>query len=88
MKKIMGTKTGQRGRYICKVGYYDIYAKDNLKPKKESKFKWVKGEVQSTDYVVIHAKKTLSTGHKTKQDAVNKAVELLGDNYKKIYQLN
>ena len=37
----MGTKTGQRGRYICKVGHYDIYAKDNLRPKKESKNKWV-----------------------------------------------
>ena len=27
----MGTKTGQRGRYICKVGFYDIYAKDQIK---------------------------------------------------------
>ena len=73
----MGTKTGQRGRYICKVGYYDIYAKDNLKPKKESKFKWLKGEVQSTDYVIIHAKKTIKSGFKTKDLAVSAAKELL-----------
>lgn len=72
----MGTKTGQRGRYICKVGYYDIYAKDNLKPKKESKFKWLKGEVQSTDYVIIHGKKTIKSGFKTKELAVAAAKEL------------
>ena len=83
----MGTKTGQRGRYICKVGHYDIYAKDNLRPKKESKFKWVKGEVQSTDYVILHAKKTIKSGLKTKEIAVNEAKELLGENFKKIYNL-
>lgn len=73
----MGTKTGQRGRYICKVGHYDIYAKDNLRPKKESKFKWVKGEVQSTDYVILHAKKTIKSGLKTKELAVESAKELM-----------
>ena len=62
----MGTKTGQRGRYICKVGFYDIYAKDNLKTKKETKAKWIKGEVISTDYVITHAKKTIQSGFKTK----------------------
>ena len=83
----MGTKTGQRGRYICKVGHYDIYAKDNLRPKKESKFKWLKGEVQSTDYVILHAKKIIKSGLKTKEIAVNEAKELLGENFKKIYNL-
>ena len=39
----MATKSGNKGRYICKVGFYDIYAKDTLKPAKDSKFKWVKG---------------------------------------------
>ena len=33
----MATKSGNKGRYICKVGFYDIYAKDTLKPKKENK---------------------------------------------------
>ena len=32
----MATKSGNKGRYICKVGYLDIYAKDSLKPKKET----------------------------------------------------
>ena len=27
----MATKGGLRGRYICKVGFYDVYAKDTLK---------------------------------------------------------
>jgi len=74
----MATKSGNKGRYICKVGFYDIYAKDTLKPKKESKFKWLKGEVKSTEYVVYHSKKTIEKGLKTKDMAVIKAVELLG----------
>jgi len=61
----MATKSGNKGRYICKVGFYDIYAKDTLKPRKESKFKWIKGEVKSTDYVVYHAKKVIEKGLKT-----------------------
>jgi ribosomal protein S16 len=72
----MGTKTGQRGRYICKVGFYDIYAKDNLKTKKETKAKWIKGEVISTDYVIAHAKKTIESGFKTKDLAIEKAKSL------------
>ena len=74
----MATKSGNKGRYICKVGFYDIYAKDTLKPKKESKFKWLKGDVKSTEYVVYHSKKAIEKGLKTKDMAVIKAVELLG----------
>ena len=74
----MATKSGNKGRYICKVGFYDIYAKDTLKPKKDSKYKFTKGEVKSTEYVVYHAKKVIEKGLKTKDLAVTKAVELLG----------
>lgn len=73
----MATKSGNKGRYICKVGFYDIYAKDTLKPRKESKFKWLKGEVKSTEYVVLHAKKVVEKGLKTKDLAVTKATELM-----------
>jgi len=82
----MATKSGNKGRYICKVGFYDIYAKDTLKPKKESKFKWLKDEVKSTEYVVYHAKKVIEKGLKTKDMAVTKAVELLGPK-KELYSL-
>ena len=82
----MATKSGNKGRYICKVGFYDIYAKDTLKPKKESKFKWLKGEVKSTDYVVYHSKKVIEKGLKTKDMAVTKAIELLGSK-KELYSL-
>jgi len=74
----MATKSGNKGRYICKVGFYDIYAKDTLKPKKNSKFNFTKGEVKSTEYVVYHAKKITEKGLKTKDLAVTKAIELLG----------
>ena len=75
----MATKSGNKGRYICKVGYLDIYAKDSLKPKKESKTNFSKGEVKSTVYNIIHAKKLSLGGFKTKDEAVASAVELLGD---------
>jgi len=75
----MATKSGNKGRYICKVGYLDIYAKDTMKPKKESKYKFTKGDVKTTVYNVLHAKK-LSLGNlKTKDEAVAKAIELMGD---------
>ena len=75
----MATKTGNKGRYICKVGYFDIYAKDTFKPKKDSKYKFVKADVKETVYNILHAKK-LSLGNlKTKDDAVAKAIELMGD---------
>jgi hypothetical protein len=75
----MATKSGNKGRYICKVGFYDIYAKDTMKPKKESKYKFNKGDVKSTVYNILHAKK-LSLGNlKTKDEAVAKAIELLGE---------
>jgi hypothetical protein len=76
----MATKSGNKGRYICKVGFYDIYAKDTMKPKKESKYKFTKGEVKSTEYVVYHSKKVIEKSLKTKDLAVVKAVELLGPN--------
>ena len=82
----MATKSGNKGRYICKVGFYDIYAKDTLKPRKESKFKWLKCEVKSTEYVVLHAKKVIEKGLKTKDMAVTKAMELLGSK-KELYGL-
>jgi hypothetical protein len=74
----MGTKSGNKGRYICKVGFYDIYAKDTYKPKKESKYKFVKAEVKSTVYNVLHAKKLVKQNFKTKDKAVQEAVNLLG----------
>ena len=73
----MATKSGNKGRYICKVGHFDIYAKDILKPAKETKLKWLKGEVKSTEYVVYHSKKVVEKGFKTKYLAVAKATELM-----------
>ena len=74
----MGTKSGNKGRYICKIGYLDVYAKDSFKPKKESKYKFVKPDVKSTVYNVLHAKKLVKGNFKTKEEAVQNAIELLG----------
>jgi hypothetical protein len=82
----MGKKSS-KGRYVCKVGFYDIYAKDNLKPAKESKNKWAIGEVISTEFLVYHSKKIVSKGIKNKDLAIKNALELLGVKYREIYSL-
>ena len=78
----MGTKSGQKGRYICKVGFYDIYAKDSYKPKKESKYKFVKPDVKATVYNILHAKKLVKANLTTKDSAVQEAITLLGNKAK------
>ena len=80
-------KPNQKGRYLCKIGFYDIYAKDTHKAKQNTKEKWGLGELVSTDYVVYHSKKLVSKGNNTKNSAIEKALELLGTKYKEIYSL-
>lgn len=75
----MGSKTGNKGRYITKVGYLDVYAKDNFKPKKESKYNFKIPDVKSTVYNVLHAKRLVKGDFKTKEEAVQNAIELLGN---------
>ncbi len=83
----MATKSGNKGRYITKVGFYDIYAKDSFKPKKDSRFKYTKPDVASTEYTIVHAKKVVEKGFKTKDLAVSKAKELLGGKYSQVYNI-
>ena len=64
-------KTKTRGRYICKVGFYDIYAKDQMKSGRESH------QVKSTEYVIYHSKSLKEKGFKTKDLAVAKATEMM-----------
>ncbi len=78
----MATKSGNKGRYICKVGYLDVYAKDTFKPKKESKYKFVKADVKATVYNVLHAKRLVKGNFKTKDEAVNEAIAQMGEKAK------
>jgi hypothetical protein len=68
--KKMG-KGQTKGRYICKVGFYDIYAKDQMKSGRESH------QVKSTEYLIYHSKKLTDKGFKTKDLAVAKATEMM-----------
>ena len=77
----MATKSGNKGRYICKTGFYDIYAKDSMKSGRESH------QVKSTEYVIYHSKKMVEKGLKSKDSAVGKAKELLGVKYRTVYGL-
>lgn len=63
-----------KGRYICKVGFYDIYAKDNMKTGKE---RGAKPQVASTEYHIYHSKSLKEKGFRTKDLAVAKANELM-----------
>lgn len=67
------SKGQTKGRYICKVGFYDIYAKDAMKTSKE---RGAKPKVASTDYHIYHAKSLKEKGFKTKDLAVAKATEM------------
>jgi hypothetical protein len=62
-----------KGRYICKVGFYDIYASDSMR-KKAGRGNLI--EVASTVYNIYHAKKLVDKGFKTKDIAVERAKEL------------
>lgn len=76
-------KSATKGRYICKVGHYDVYAKDSMRSLKGSG----KSETSSTDYVIYHSKKLVEKGMKTKDLAIERAKELLGEKYRLIYSL-
>ena len=75
----MATKSGQKGRYICKVGFYDLYAIDTMKPKKDRRPGSTETEVGSPVYNIYHAKKLVEKGYKTKNEAVEMAKFLLGE---------
>ena len=68
------SKGQTKGRYICKVGFYDIYAKDTMRTNKERSGK---SEVAITDYVIYHAKSLKEKGFKTKDLAVARINKLL-----------
>ena len=67
------SKGQTKGRYICKVGFYDIYAKDTMRNSKE---RGSKPQVASTDYVIYHSKTLKEKGFKTKELAMAKANEM------------
>ena len=68
------SKGQTKGRYICKVGFYDIYAKDTMRNSKE---RGAKPQTASTDYVIYHSKKMIEKGFRTKDLAVAKASEMM-----------
>jgi hypothetical protein len=73
----MATKGNSKGRYMTKVGLYDIYGKDSYRPKKDGSSKHDKPEVSSTDFQIYHAKKLIQKGFKTQEIAIEKAKVLM-----------
>jgi len=66
-------KGSTKGRYICKVGYLDVYAVDSIR---KQPGRGDKKEVGSTVYNIYHSKKLIDKGFKTKDIAVERAKEL------------
>lgn len=69
-------KGSTKGRYICKVGFLDVYATDAMR---KQPGRGDNKEVASTTYQIVHGKKIKERGLKNKDMAVEKALELLGD---------
>ena len=69
-------KGSTKGRYICKVGFLDVYATDVMR---KQPGRGDKKEVASTMYQILHGKNIKERGMKTKDMAIEKALELLGD---------
>lgn len=67
-------KASTKGRYITKVGFYDIYAQDSTR--KKDKERGSKTETSATVYNIYHAKKLVEKGLKTKDEAVKRCAEL------------
>jgi hypothetical protein len=83
----MATKSGLKGRYICKVGHLDVYANDSMRPKKNRRASSTEVEVGSTAYNLYHSKRLVEKGMKTKDEAITKALEVLGEKYRAVYGL-
>jgi hypothetical protein len=69
-------KGSTKGRYICKVGYLDVYAVDSIR---KQPGRGDKKEVGSTTYQILQGKNIKERGMKTKDIAIEKSLELLGD---------
>ena len=68
-------KGSTKGRYICKVGFLDVYAADAMR---KQAGRGDKKEVGSTTYQIVHGKNIKERGFKTKELAVYKATEMMG----------
>ena len=66
----MATKGNSKGRYVTKIGFYDIYAKDSYRPKKDGAKKQAKPEVSGTEFNIYHSKKLVQKGLKLKEQAI------------------
>ena len=71
------------GNYICKVGFYDIRQKTTQRKTKNG----LKTETAKSEFVILHGKKLIKNGFKTKLAAIEGAKELLGEKFKEVYSL-
>jgi hypothetical protein len=77
----MATKTRRTtlGNYICKVGFYDIRQKTT---ERKVAGRGNKTEVASSELIICHGRNLVDRGFNSKEKAVNRAKELLGQTEK------
>ena len=73
-----------QGNYIRKVGFYDIRQKTTERKTKRGN----KTETASSEFVIIHGRNLVKNGFNSKEKAVEAAKELLGEEFRKVYNLN
>lgn len=78
------TKTTTNGNYICKVGFYDIRQKTTQRKAGSGN----KTETASSEFVILHGRKFVEGGFKSKEKAIEAAKNLLGENFREVYNLN
>jgi hypothetical protein len=83
----MATKGNSKGNYVTKVGFYDIYEKQSFRPKKDGASKHSGPEVSGSEFNIYHSKKLVQKGIKLKDKAIEKAKELLGKEYRTVYNI-
>jgi hypothetical protein len=69
------SKATKGGNYICKVGYFDIRQKTSERKSKNGH----STETAKSEFVIFHGKKMVEGGFNTKERAITKATELLGE---------
>lgn len=82
----MAVKKNDKGRYLRKVGYLDIRAKDEFK-RGVAVGKFGKDPVNNTQINLYHAKEKVGGPFKNIELAIEEAKKIMGEKYCKIYNL-
>lgn len=82
----MAVKKNDTGRYIKKIGYLDLRAKDQF-VRGTATGKFGRDKVGGTELNLYHEKKKVGGPYKNVAEASNAAIKIMGEKYCEIYNL-